>query len=350
MRLSFNTIRVQKRVPLTISRGSYAGASNWCVVVEDEGVEGLGEAAEFSILGVEQSHASIGNDLTRCVSLLADLSPWQRIEAERRLIAANICSAARAGIDIAMHDWAGKMARYPVWRMLGGDRKSNSATSVTIGIATPQAAQERLAQWQSQGTVRAVKVKLGSRDGIEADRQMMAAILEVIPDTVSISVDANGGWSIDDAILMCQWLADRNVDHVEQPLVQGGESHLGLLHRESPIPIILDESCCVSADIVRYADVIDGVNIKLMKCGGMTEALRMIHTAKTFGLQVMLGCYSNTALGNTAANQFASLVDYIDLDSHLNIVDDPFVGAQWSDGYLINNDLPGNGVAYANAS
>jgi muconate cycloisomerase len=320
------------------------------VRVEDDGVQGLGEAAEFSILGVEQSLASIGEDLTKCATLLSDLSAWQRIEAERRMQAAHVCSAARAGVDIALHDWAGKMANRPIWRLLGIENRSQSPTSVTIGISTPRAAQERLAQWVSQGTVRAIKVKLGSRDGIDADRRMMDAILEVAPDNVSISVDANGGWNIDDAVSMCRWLAERNIDHVEQPLVQGCESQLGQLKTQSSIPIILDESCCSSADVVRYASVIDGVNIKLMKCGGITEALRMIHSAKSFGLKVMLGCYSNTVLGNTAANQLASLVDYIDLDSHLNLVDDPFVGAAWLDGFLINNDLPGIGVAYANAS
>jgi muconate cycloisomerase len=108
-----------------------------------------------------------------------------------------------------------------------------------------------------------------------------------------------------------------------------------------------DESCRTSRDIPGLVGRCSGINIKILKCGGLTEGLRMIHTARAHGLKLMLGCYSQTSMGNTAANSLGSLVDYIDLDSHLNLKDDPFVGCRFDDGYLINRDLPGLGVTHA---
>ena len=114
--------------------------------------------------------------------------------------------------------------------------------------------------------------------------------------------------------------------------------------QSSPLPLFVDESCFHSCDIPPLANSIDGVNIKLMKSGGLTEAIRMVHTAKSHRLQVMFGCYSNSTLANTAAAQLAPLADYLDLDSHLNLIDDPFTGATLEQGKLLPNNLPGLGV------
>jgi muconate cycloisomerase len=119
------------------------------------------------------------------------------------------------------------------------------------------------------------------------------------------------------------------------------------VHYGSPIPVLADEACLTSRDIPALAGACSGINIKLSKCGGISEALRMVATARAHGMKVMLGCYSQTSLGNSAANQLASLVDYIDLDSHLNLKRDPFVGCRFEDGYLHNRDLPGLGVTHA---
>jgi L-alanine-DL-glutamate epimerase-like enolase superfamily enzyme len=143
---------------------------------------------------------------------------------------------------------------------------------------------------------------------------------------------------------MCSWLASQGVRHVEQPLAAGQEENLPMLYERSPLPIFVDESCFTSCDIPRLADRVHGINIKLMKSGGLTEAMRMVHTARACGLQVMFGCYSDSTLANTAASQLSPLADYLDLDSHLNLVDDPFTGATVQNGCLIPNDLPGLGV------
>jgi muconate cycloisomerase len=124
-----------------------------------------------------------------------------------------------------------------------------------------------------------------------------------------------------------------------------GESPLRELKARSLLPIFVDESCFTSRDIPLLADKVHGVNIKLMKCGGLTEAIRMVHTAKACGLQVMFGCYSDSVISNTAAAQLSPLADYLDLDSHLNLIDDPFTGASLQDGRLLPNDLPGLGVS-----
>jgi muconate cycloisomerase len=169
------------------------------------------------------------------------------------------------------------------------------------------------------------------------------AVREEAP-ALELYVDANGGWSLKDAVLMCNWLVDIGVKYVEQPLPRGQEENLAELKKQISLPIFVDESCFNSSDIPKLANCVDGINIKLMKSGGLTEAMRMVHTARAHGLQVMFGCYSDSTLANTAFSQLAPLADYLDLDSHLNLIDDPFIGAFVQDGRILPNDLPGLGV------
>jgi L-Ala-D/L-Glu epimerase len=193
-------------------------------------------------------------------------------------------------------------------------------------------------------TVKAVKVKLGSPAGIEADQAMLMAVKTVMPPDAKLSIDANGGWSLNDAIALSHWLAEQGVTYMEQPLAAGQEADLPTLFRQSPLPIFVDESCFTSQDIPQLSDRVHGINIKLMKSGGLSEALRMVHTAQAHGLQIMFGCYSDSGLANTAAAHLGAFADHLDLDSHLNLLDDPFQGAMMQDGCLIPNDQPGLGV------
>ncbi|MGL5871967.1 MAG: enolase C-terminal domain-like protein, partial [Xenococcaceae cyanobacterium] len=160
------------------------------------------------------------------------------------------------------------------------------------------------------------------------------------------TVDANGGWSLEDALSMCDWLGEQGVKYVEQPLPVGEENNLLILHQRSPLPIFVDESCFDSSDIPRLANSVSGINLKIMKAGGLSEVMRSIHVARACGLQVMFGCYSDSVLANTAMSHLAPLADYLDLDSHLNLLDDPFSGAQLTRGCLLPKDLPGLGVEY----
>ncbi|MCS6923837.1 MAG: dipeptide epimerase [Fimbriimonadales bacterium] len=344
MQLAWATFTVNKRFPLTISRGTTAQTVNVWVRVEADGIEGWGEASPFGIGEIRQGTEMILEDLARAQPLLEPLHPLQREQVEATLIEAGVRSAARAAIDLALWDWLGKRTGLPVWRLLGLSREAIVPTSVTIGINPPEVARQRTRDWLELTHARSLKIKLGNPAGIEADQAMFEAILQEVPSGVALRVDANGGWRLPDALTMCRWLAERGVEYVEQPLPRGAESDLHTLYRESPLPIFVDESCFDKRDVVRLADRVHGINIKLMKCGGISEAIRMVHTARALGLQVMYGCYSDSSLAISAASQIAPLADHLDLDSHLNLLDDPFTGAAWHDGRVLPTDAPGLGV------
>ncbi len=343
MQIKVKIFTVNKRFPLTISRGTTAQTTNVWVRILHDGIEGWGEASPFSVGTHPQSTEVIKDALLQVARSLQAFSPMQRQEIEQILRKALVPSSAVAALDIAMHDWLGKRVGLPLWQIWGLNRDAIVPTSVTIGINSPEGARARARDWLAFTNVRVFKVKLGSPDGIDADRKMLIAVREEAPE-LELYVDANGGWSLEDAVSMCNWLADIGVKYVEQPLPKGQEEHLAQLKRLIPLPIFVDESCFNSSDIPKLASCIDGINIKLMKSGGLTEAMRMVHTARAYGLQVMFGCYSDSTLANTAAAQLAPLADYLDLDSHLNLTDDPFTGAYVQEGRILPNDLPGLGV------
>lgn len=353
MRISVETFTVHKRIPLTISRGTTAQTTNVWVRIEQENIEGWGEASPFSVRKeateqdspVRQSSEKLLKALELAIPMLEAFCPWERQQIEQVLIEAGIPSAAWAAIDLALHDWLGKRVGMPLWQLWGLNCRQILPTSATIGINSPEGARQRVRDWVPLTGGGTLKVKLGSPEGIAADQQMLLAIRDEAPQA-QLSVDANGGWSLEEAIGMCEWLATLGVKHVEQPLAVGNEELLPMLYERSPLPIFVDESCFTSSDIPALADRVHGINIKLMKSGGLTEAIRMVHTARACGLQVMFGCYSDSTLANTAASQLSPLADYIDLDSHLNLVDDPFIGATVQGGRLIPSNLPGLGVQH----
>jgi L-alanine-DL-glutamate epimerase-like enolase superfamily enzyme len=158
-----------------------------------------------------------------------------------------------------------------------------------------------------------------------------------------VRVDANGGWSTEDAVKMIKWLADRDVEYIEQPLKEGQEEELKYLYKSSVLPIYADESCRFSEDINKLAGCVDGVNMKLMKCGGITEALRIIDTAKSFNLKTMIGCMSESSVAISAAASISGNIDYIDLDSHYNLDPDPAFGAFLLDGVTVPRETAGHG-------
>jgi len=346
MQIEVNTFTVNKRFPLTIARGTTAQTTNVWVKISQDGIEGWGEASPFSVGDSGQSTTIIKDALLQVAPMLQVYNPLERSLIEQVLNKAQVPSSVKAALDMAMHDWLGKYVKLPLWQLWGLDKNAIVPTSVTIGINTPEGARARARDWLQFTDVRIFKVKLGNPDGIAADRNMLMAVREEAPD-LELYVDANGGWSLSDAVDMCIFLADLGVKYVEQPLTRGQEKSLLELKQHSPLPIFVDESCFTSADIPDLADCVDGVNIKLMKSGGLSEAMRMVHTARALGLQVMFGCYSDSTLANTAAAQLAPLADYLDLDSHLNLIDDPFTGAIALDGKILPNDLPGLGVQYS---
>jgi len=345
MQLEIERFTVHKRVALTISRGTKAGSTNLWVKLSADGIEGWGEASPFSTGEQTQTTERIEQDLQRLVPLLESYHPLQRQAIENRLSALSVVSAASAAIDVALHDWLGKRVGLPLWQIWGLDLAQIGPTAVTVGISSPTAAVARLKKWCTQQEVASVKVKLGSPAGIVADQAMFEALLAHLPKGAKVSIDANGGWSLEDSLTMSHWLAARGVVYLEQPLSVADDGRLPDLFERSPLPIFIDESCFTSADIHRLAHCVHGINIKLMKAGGLSEARRMIHTANACGLQVMFGCYSDSAIANTALSHLSPLAHHLDLDSHFNLKDDPFLGAQLSNGALIPNNRPGLGLS-----
>jgi L-alanine-DL-glutamate epimerase-like enolase superfamily enzyme len=161
---------------------------------------------------------------------------------------------------------------------------------------------------------------------------------------VKLRVDANGGWGVSQAQHMMKWLAERKVDYIEQPLKEGEEDGLKTLYNGRALPIYVDESCRFSHNIPAFAPYVDGVNMKLMKCGGITEALRIIGTAKAHGLKTMIGCMSESSIAIAAAASLTGSIDYIDLDSHYNLAPDPAKGAPMIEGVTLPLDIPGHGA------
>ncbi len=344
MRLQVQTFTVHKRFALTISRGTTASNTNIWVRLQEDGIEGWGEASPFSVVRQDkQGTYLLLTELQELMPRLEQFSPLDRQAIEEMLSQIQISSSVRAAIDMALYDWLGKRAGLPLWQIWGLDRNRIVPISVTIGINSPEGARERVRAWQKLMEATVLKVKLGNPDGIAADQAMLLAVRQEAPDA-TIMVDANGGWNLPQAVQMCHWLAEQGVKYVEQPLAVGDEGNLPELYNQSPLPIFVDESCFTSRDILRLAPYIDGINIKLMKAGGLSEAMRMVNLAKARGLDVMYGCYSDSSLANTAMANLAPLADYLDLDSHLNLVDDPFEGAILQAGRLLPNDLPGLGV------
>ncbi len=344
MELTFTPVSVHKRVPLTISRGTARTSVNVWVRISQDGIEGWGEATPFSTGQRGQDGASIQGELA---AIAAELRPYHPLERQRLApVLATLGPASRAALDVALHDWLGKFAGLPLWQLWGLDPGAIGPTAVTIGISSPRDAEARLQQWLTQvPTLQALKLKLGSPAGGAADQAMVTALLSHIPAGCKVSVDANGGWDLATAIALIPWLAERGVTYVEQPLGGEGGEDWRILKERSPLPIFADESCWQATDLPDLATLVDGVNIKLMKCGGLSGAIALIHSARAWGLQIMVGCYSDTALSNTALAHLTPLVDHIDLDSHLNLRDDPFQGATLQGGRLIPPRTPGLGVS-----
>ncbi len=355
MHIQIQTFTVHKRFALTISRGTTAQTTNVLIKIEQDGIEGWGEASPFSIGEQPQTTEKIARSLQAIAPLLKALHPLERSRIDRLAQQSRLPSAACAALDIALHDWIGKAVNLPLWQLWGLERERIVPTSVTIGISSPEAARQRVLDWLGKGTIaepslgiQALKVKLGSPEGIEADRAMLLAVKEAAPQISQISIDANGGWTVETALKMAFWLADQGVTYIEQPLAKGQEADLAKLYYQSPLPIFVDESCWTSRDLPLLVDRAHGINIKLMKSGGLSEALRMIHAARAFGLKVMFGCYSDSSLLNTALSHLSPLADHLDLDSHLNLSDDPFIGATFQNGRVVPTHLPGIGVKLRN--
>ena len=347
MRLRLHRFPLNKLVPLAISRGTTSAVEHLLVEVEHEGVIGRGETGGFDTGHRAYDTDAIAAELEGLVPRLAELQP-QPLQALEPLLA-HLSPPARCGLDLALHDWWGQRLGQPLYRLWGLDPGACAATSVTLGLGAPSAVLARLERWRLQLPSTRIKLKLGSPDGLDHDRALVDAVRAALRPGDELQIDANGGWDLDGARQMIPWLADQGVVLVEQPLPPQNDRELDTagfvaLRGLAPIPLVADESCWDLRDLLRLAPHVDGINIKLVKCGGLSEGLLMARTALRLGLGVMLGCYSDGGLLNSAAAQLLPLVRWPDLDSHLNLVDDPFAGPERQGDVLRPAPLPGLGV------
>ncbi len=341
MKINYYKVKLKKRFPLAISRGVRYDSENLFIRYEKDGIIGWGEAAPGETEGAGTPE-EVQKELERFVATGIEGESIQDLYDRSKELKIPPC--AYAAIDIALWDWTAKKAGLPLNQILGFPRP-HTPTSVTIGINKPDVIKKRIPLLLDGTTVKSLKIKLGSPEGLSADKIMYEQVVESTKDyNVKIRVDANGGWNVKDAKYMMRWLAERGVDYIEQPLKEGEENELEKIYNDRPLPIYLDESCRFSENIPKFASYVDGVNMKLMKCGGITEALRIISTAKTYGLKTMIGCMSESSVSIAAAASLTGGIDHIDLDSHYNLEPDPSSGAPMVDGITLPNNIPGHGA------
>ena len=337
MRIDHEIVTLRTTHPFIIARG---GSSEWRVVwvrvVDDDGVEGWGEAAPSRFYG--ETAETVIAALSRIKPILETADPWslETLEAEMHA-AIRFNGSMRSAVSAALHDLAAKRLNVPVHRLLGLDRARAPKSSFTIGI--PESETELRSRIAEAAQYPVLKIKLGS----PRDEEIMRVVRSAAPDKV-LRVDANAAWTPKHALRMIDKLAAHGVEFVEQPLPAHDIDGLRFVRERSPLPVIADESCIVATDIPRLVGAVDGINIKLAKCGGLREALKMIATARAHGMLVMMGCMIETSLGITAAAHLSPLLDYADLDGAALLANDPFRGATIAGGQITIPDAPGLGV------
>ncbi|MDB4914490.1 MAG: putative dipeptide epimerase [Gemmatimonadetes bacterium] len=342
MKLSHEIVALRTKNPFVIARG---GSSEYRVVritiTAPDGSTGWGEAAPSAFYG--ETADTVVDVLPLLANALKGADAWSLEACEHALAKViRFNGAARAGVSAALHDLIGKRLGVPVYRLWGLDPAACPLTSFTIGIAPDEATlRSRVADAEQYPVL---KIKLGSM----WDERIVRVVRELAPNKI-LRVDANAGWNPKHTLRMVPILQELGVEFVEQPLHPGDIEGLRFVRERSSLPIIADESCIVSGDIPKLAGVVDGINIKLAKCGGLREALRMVAVARAHDMLVMAGCMIESSLGITAAAHFAPLLDCADYDGHALISNDPYTGATIGDGVIRLPDGPGLGVEYRTA-
>ena len=341
MEFNFHTVNLKKKFPLQISRGTHDKSQNLFVEFIKDGITAWGECAPGKTEGATTVR-EVETHLKRLIdSKIDSLSLYEVYQRAKDL---NIPACAIAGLDIALWDWSAKKAKMSLKDLLGLPSPS-VPTSLTVGINPPEIVKERVELILENPQVRALKIKLGSKEGIEYDKLIYSQVIESTKNKdIAIRVDANGGWTLDEAKLMMKWLSERKAEYIEQPLVEGEEDKLKFLFEGRPLPIFIDESCRFAEDVANYYQYVDGVNLKLMKCGGITEALKILNVAKAHGLKTMIGCMSESSVSISAGASITGIIDYVDLDSHYNLDPDPSEGSSMVNGITMINSLPGHGA------
>lgn len=332
--LRFRPYTLEMRHVFTVASFSRTTTPVVLTELSYDGVVGYGEASMPPYLG--ESQKSVFAFLHK-IDLSIFQSPFETEEILRYIDRIDVHNtAAKASLDIALHDLLGKIVGFPYYKLWGFNPQAIPPTSYTIGIDTEDKIRQKVAEAKE---FKILKVKLGS----DTDRMIIDTIRSVTD--VPLCADVNQGWTDKYAALdMAHWLYDKNVVFLEQPMPKEMIDDNAWLTERSPIPTIADEACQRVDDIPALCGVYHGVNIKLMKCTGMREAKRMAEIAKTLNMKVMLGCMTETSCAISAAAQLAPLADWVDLDGALLIGNDIYDGMKIEAGKCILSERPGIGI------
>jgi len=338
MKLSHEIITLRTTHPFVIARG---GSSEYRVVrvtvTDDDGATGWGEAAPSRHYG--ETADTVVAALPAYAAVLEGADGWSLEALESAMAKAmRFNASARSAVSAALHDLAAKRLGVPLYRMWGLDPAASPLTSFTISIAPDEDTLRTRVREAAPYPI--LKIKLGS----SWDERIMRVVREMEPTKV-LRVDANAAWTPKHALEMIPLLKELGVEFVEQPLPAHEIAGLRFVRERSVLPIVADESCLVSTDIPALDGAVDGINIKLAKCGGLREALKMIATARAHSMLVMCGCMVESSLGITAAAHLAPLLDCADLDGAALIANDPYVGATIDGGVVKLPSAPGLGVS-----
>jgi L-alanine-DL-glutamate epimerase-like enolase superfamily enzyme len=339
MKLTATPLNLPLRHTFTISSSSTDVAQNVLATLRDGKYSGLGEAAPIRFYGQNQKSAIAA--LNRMNKDLAGRDPF-----ELEVILNNLRkrypkeASAIAAVDIALHDLIGKKLNIPLWKYWGLDPQATPRTSFTIGIDTLEKVKIKIAEAQPYPIL---KIKVG----VATDLEIMREVRRLAPKK-TLRVDANCGWTVKEAIRKAKVMEKLGVEFIEQPIPPGNNKALKKIKDSIGLPLMTDESSLTPEDIPGLWGCVDAINIKLVKCGGLRSALKMIHLARGCGLKIMLGCMIESSVLCTAAAHLSPLVDYADLDTPLLISSDPFNGMKIDkNAKLILPNGPGLGVVPA---
>lgn len=340
MKLRFFPYELKLRHVFTVASYSRSTTPDVQVEIEYDGIIGYGEASMPPYLqrelGTMDSVLAFLKKVQDGIGQFPDPFQLEDILAYVDKLSPGD-AAAKAAVDIALHDLVGKLLQAPWYRIWGLDKDKAPSTTFTIGIDTPDVVREKTKECAEQFNI--LKVKLG-RDN---DKEMIEVIRSVTD--LPIAVDANQGWTDKHyAIDMIHWLKEKGIVMIEQPMPKTQLDDIAWVTQQSPLPIFADESLQRLGDVAGLKGAFHGINIKLMKCTGMREGWKMVTLARALGMKVMVGCMTETSCACSAAAQFSPAVDFADLDGNLLIANDRFKGMEVVKGKITLPDLPGIGV------
>ncbi|MEO6903747.1 MAG: dipeptide epimerase [Bacteroidia bacterium] len=336
MKLTFYTHTLFFKYPFKIAHGSRISTPIVITEIECDGLIGYGEASMPPYLGeTHETAVSFLSEAEKIVKRYPTPFEMETIISEIDLLLPNN-TAAKASVDIALHDLQGKILNKPCWQLVNLNKKDTPFTTHTIGIDSPEIIKQKIIEATDY---RILKIKLNG----ENDKLIINTIRNYTDKPIAI--DVNQGWKVKEhALEMIEWLYNKNVLFIEQALPKGNLEDAFWLRERSNLPLFADESVQRYNDIDKIKDAFDGINIKLMKCTGMFEAYKMMLKARELKLKILIGCMSETSCAISAAAQLSPMADYADLDGALLIKEDVFDGITFNKGKIMLNEKAGIGV------